>query len=948
MISDLIATILFFIALAAICYALWLKYSARFGKPRFAMFAVTSIISLVLLLISALFGDFSNRIITLIIQFINYSAGKLIFDENISSYKFDYISTISIVVVILFSIYSVTKFSITAVKNWDGPPTITTSKLDEQGKGNALLALAFAEMQRIASRKQEIVISPTASNWRQQVAEPPNMPEWRQLARSCFKAVYREVEIDENGWRDQGNMWVGRIFEANSNISSSLTLFVRHEKPNIEEFIPWLQAEESKNRKYYLLYEIGPEASGETIELQDQIITAWSKNSILKNGLHLDSYARELIKQFTETTVGGTQVRLRDTFVPIKVKDLTGKVYLLQDIYDEWLKDTRRRHLSITGEYGQGKSTAMLQICASWAARYLQGQASGEPIPLLIELRGKNPAETDPISFLAQWGARYHLHADQVYNLIRAGHAVVIFEGFDELRNAGRAYERHEHFNMLWSFAYPGTKLLFTGRPNFFIDEKELNYTLRNDSLKGAASNVFSEIYRVSMFDIKDIECSCRSYSDTIRRGILNAASHNEHFLDIVARPSMLPVVATIWPDIKLQIVEAINVGSAILLEEYLAATYSRKEAELEEDRLRNRSSPAASYLLLPRSMREILTLCVVWRMAVQDAKNTISRSSFDEVVTSVLPKLSDALQSGQVPAGLNIAVRELVSRSAGELPHEWAERICNDVASAGLFVPDPAGGPSNLRFPHKQYFEYLVAKLVWLLLKRKESNQEQILNIIFNSSEIRGDLSQIISETKSMPHLSELIGDDFSFIRRERHVLKMVTFSLKSVFSLTEATLGRTTAVRKFWRKKFYSNKDKKSWGISFIKILRAMIQKRDRSYAYYISSGLVTLPIIPFIVYFLDKNLQLNELITIFGSIFFALAFFIVQYRAVKSFIGSKFSILLDICSYRASIEYKKNPASSNISKILFEQIDFAYSNSYSANQENHKVPICKDIHL
>ena len=38
-------------------------------------------------------------------------------------------------------------------------------------------------------------------------------------------------------------------------------------------------------------------------------------------------------------------------------------------------------------------------------------------------------------------------------------------------------------------------------------------------------------------------------------------------------------------------------------------------------------------------------------------------------------------------------------------------------MASAGLFVLDPAGGVNNLRFPHKQYFEYLVAKIAWLTL---------------------------------------------------------------------------------------------------------------------------------------------------------------------------------------------------------------------------------------
>jgi hypothetical protein len=54
----------------------------------------------------------------------------------------------------------------------------------------------------------------------------------------------------------------------------------------------------------------------------------------------------------------------------------------------------------------------------------------------------------------------------------------VILEGFDEMALAGDAQARFAHFRTLWGFSYPRSKVLFTGRPNYFLDDKELKSAL--------------------------------------------------------------------------------------------------------------------------------------------------------------------------------------------------------------------------------------------------------------------------------------------------------------------------------------------------------------------------------------------------------------------------------------------------------------------------------------
>jgi hypothetical protein len=190
----------------------------------------------------------------------------------------------------------------------------------------------------------------------------------------------------------------------------------------------------------------------------------------------------------------------------------------------------------------------MLKFCADWAVRYGRPSAPEERIPLLIELRGQNPAESDPLSFVSAWAARYALNPKQILNLIEAGEAVLIFEGFDELRHAGRAYDRHEHFNALWRMAYPGTKVIFTGRPNFFIDEVEKNRTLRTEETGAYAYTQLWELAPLTMDEVKEV---ADGFGGDLGTKIMQATKSNPSFFDIVSRPSMLPVVATIWSRIE-------------------------------------------------------------------------------------------------------------------------------------------------------------------------------------------------------------------------------------------------------------------------------------------------------------------------------------------------------------------------------------------------------------
>ena len=206
---------------------------------------------------------------------------------------------------------------------------------------------------------------------------------------------------------------------------------------------------------------------------------------ILKS-LDLAAYCRDLVRRFEVDTVPGTDFTLKNCFVPLRMYKIDGEnifeetVGVIETI-DQWLAKAGNYHLSIVGEYGQGKSTALLAYCARWARAHLEGEESGCRIPLLIELRGRSPSRQGPAEFLNEWGMRHDLNGEALYNLVRAGGALLVFEGFDEIQDAGRRWDRFRQFDALWHFAFPSAKIIFTGRPNFFLDDAETLKLLRID-----------------------------------------------------------------------------------------------------------------------------------------------------------------------------------------------------------------------------------------------------------------------------------------------------------------------------------------------------------------------------------------------------------------------------------------------------------------------------------
>ena len=543
-----------------------------------------------------------------------------------------------------FALFTIWRFSSTAIENWEAPARVSETKLAERNLHNNLSFLTYEQIKLFVKRQPDPIASEDISNWEKNLTELPKPTEMKDLLRSLFEAYKHEAEILDEGWRSENQLWVGEVFGVVKGNVSQFVAFIFNSPPTDDDLrirIQKIQCESENigSFRYFALYP----SEDEVVDLSgsryiDGVnVEVLSSRKMIFEGLDLNGYARKLLRMFNSTKVGGTNTTLRDSFVDIKItrQGSDGVIDSLSKKLEQWVNTDTQAHLAITGEYGQGKSTALLKFCCDWAERFLEEGKITEPVPLLIELRGKSPSEVDPLGFLSTWCSRYQLLPEQVFNLIKSGDALIIFEGFDELKNSGKAFDRHQHFNALWRFAYPRTKIIFTGRPNFFLDDRESNRTLRKGNLQGADGGIYTEVWQLLKLDRNQIETACRGYEGNICRGILNSIDDSKGFFEIVARPSMLPVVATIWDKIEKLQGQGAQLTGAVLLELYIQAVFSRKEVELEQDRVRFDAPTGSRYLLLPKPVRELLTICVAWRMSGVAAKNTISRS---EVTVSASP----------------------------------------------------------------------------------------------------------------------------------------------------------------------------------------------------------------------------------------------------------------------------------------------------------------------
>ncbi len=125
-------------------------------------------------------------------------------------------------------------------------------------------------------------------------------------------------------------------------------------------------------------------------------------------------------------------------------------------------------YIVILGDPGSGKSTLLQYLALTWARSPLNSVTS-LPIPLLIELRiyirsGESGNCQNFLEFFHQSpGSICHLNQHQLHEKLKAGDAVVMFDGLDEIFHSGK---REDVITAIHRFTneYPRVRVIVTSR----------------------------------------------------------------------------------------------------------------------------------------------------------------------------------------------------------------------------------------------------------------------------------------------------------------------------------------------------------------------------------------------------------------------------------------------------------------------------------------------------
>ncbi|MEH2228397.1 MAG: NACHT domain-containing NTPase, partial [Nostoc sp.] len=216
----------------------------------------------------------------------------------------------------------------------------------------------------------------------------------------------------------------------------------------------------------------------------------------------------------------------------------------IRSVLDVVNKKQDYKYIVILGDPGSGKSTLLQFLALNWAESPLDNVIS-LPIPLLIELRTYMRRREDKecnnfLEFFHQCsGAVHHLNQLELDKQLKAGNALVMFDGLDEVFDPGK---REDVITDIHRFTndYPDVQVIVTSRIIGYKPQRLLNAEFRHFILQDLDSEQIQDfIYRWHELTFTDAVDKVRK-RERLQRGIEASKS----IAELAGNPLLLTMMA--------------------------------------------------------------------------------------------------------------------------------------------------------------------------------------------------------------------------------------------------------------------------------------------------------------------------------------------------------------------------------------------------------------------
>lgn len=679
---------LLFLLLTLLCWLFLFWYKRRYTREKFAfslLLHYTSIITLFLQYVLA-----PNYFATA----VNYVLTEFLHQQEM---QFEQPGIVEIVAVIIILI-AYFRFTSKIHKNWKGGKSVEEI---ENNFGNREMYILHESLQFITNRNARILSQEKKHESEYVLYEQMEIENvvWHIQAAELLKLKDAQYKIDiEKHWYSQENCYIAK-YGGNGQIVAILCSINTIADAKISAFLRFVKSQTKGMDNIRYIWAIQDDVNFETKQVEDCNIEIVTENKLLDTLIDFDDYKRDIVRRFAEKEIyEGYGLTIRDIYVEPKctVYDVEQKKHegidSVEHYIENWLNDNlQHKQLALLGEYGQGKSVLSLRL----AYQILNGNIKSNRIPIIIELRGRYVKQySDTREILYSWANRFNIAPKALLKLHYAGRLLLIFEGFDELDLIGGEEIRKEHFRKLWEYSIPQSKIIITGRPNYFMDDKEM-ITLLRLSQQRADSSKYCETIRLEPFQREQIVTAMRSLKSNVQDEIISVydkEAKDSSFNDLVSRPSLLFLTGLIWE--KEQLASKLsNINSAEVIRAFLTYSYKRQD-EKGGNAIMN--SDERAYFM------QGIAVAIV---SHHGFTNQIEKKELETIVGKLFQTFPDdiTLQSGN-------ANKKLLRNRLDE--NHLLHAINTDIRSCGIIVKD-FSTEDAFCFAHKSFLEVLIAEFI-------------------------------------------------------------------------------------------------------------------------------------------------------------------------------------------------------------------------------------------
>ena len=689
------------VILLLVGYLFYIKlFRNRYTEKRFNFVALWSCAGLLAALLMYLFD---NSIWKELAVLLNR-------EHAVADWKTKTLATIAV----MFYVHRVSMWSI----SWNGLTTTNAHEAKRSGIPVFFLSDGIQETYRIIRRRPPYLLysgtedpSPLPA-----LREPIAALPYHVQVKELILGRWAEYIVDDSAWVEDSKCWYGE--DSSLMLPLLIVCALNEQEPDPNRLRAQISHHSpEKNLKLILVFERlwdKKVAEAKFSSLAHDVIV-YSFNELVEAMLPLARYKQDIEREFCRKKLATSEVTISETIVDTRVQVMavlqngqlsnTTDSISFRDYFQCWASRSDSQHIALLGDYGQGKSTAALELTYRILHEQIPCNQVGNRIPLLVRLTGVSPKTSTPEELLGAWGSRFGLNGRALLALHRAGRTVMIFDAFDEMANVADRADRFDHFCALWKFACEGAKIMFTGRPNFFLDNEELKNALGIS--ERVAAGPYCSAVRIQPFAESDIRRSLRWLTKEKVDPLMDAIQSFPRLKEIAERPSLLFQLSQLWDGGHLGVDDE-NIESASIICRFVSYSLERQLLKQYTDV----ASTSADRIFIPLRQSELTFFtagCAVAALS-EGRHNALPESVFSATVRELWRGVDNedrfsrrATEDGALGMPLRVRLAD----------HDDPVEICQQaVRTHGIIEHDPSR-QALYKYSHKTFAEALAASVL-------------------------------------------------------------------------------------------------------------------------------------------------------------------------------------------------------------------------------------------